>query len=929
MSAFLTWWPVLWAQTNVANNPAPRLTRQAAIAIQWLFIASDPGVGLRDSLLGGVLSWIKALSLICLVCWVVSWLIVGIKERIIAQGRWFDYLGLAAAILTPVSVALKVLEDAQRMPRYRIGTYPATTIMAILCILLFAAWAEIATVRTIRRVGRRSDALVHIALHIALALGVGVGLYLYRSGVLLAMVPIDPLTKKRPELHWMDGLNFGVRFGGTYMGFVVLFRVAWELVRELFLIRGRRLYSIARLSIYESNRKMWAPWVVGTVFLLVLAFTHWFLEPPRPAEMGRLYVGTLTLLCSILLTVMVTIMTPLSLPTDIQQQTIYTVVSKPVRRSELIWGRMLGYMFIVTVLMLAFGAISLLYLQRTVGGTLSDIELKAERVKPYKLVLLPPVNDVGSLPGKGKKLFVAGMVGGELHFRIFSFDGEMVVDTAEKKLTDRAEQIASLKKDLTPLWPPHRLSESEEKYLISAVASVVGHSLKDVNKAEYDRLIEQADQLRVRMQARVPIKGSLSFLDSHGKPHALGIDVGAEQPMKEPRSHIEGATPSTAIWRFGREVPDPFSPPGQIILLNREIPVRDFIFPGTVEWELDRVDTLTAQIKAAGAERSHPGVSTARLAQLDAAINRNQQELERARDDYRALLKHVADLKAEEAALAASGKNDEAEEAHKKAAALSSPRIRVEMTFNVYRTTKGKIGEAVYAEIEAINPITQRKYEGDVFPIKEYYTNQVSMPASILSGSDGTLQVQVRCLTNSQYLGMGESDLYLLSSSGNFGFNYMKGLFGVWLQAMVLTAIGVFAGTFLSWPVALLTTIFFFVAGQLAFAFLVDLSRQAILGGGPFESLIRIVAHDNQMSELTPTGAVVLAKTLDSLAMPVMSRIVYLVPNFQALDVSNLVADGFMVSWRVMLTNLLLAVGYALPFSFAGYLILKNREVAA
>ena len=174
------------------------------------------------------------------------------------------------------------------------------------------------------------------------------------------------------------------------------------------------------------------------------------------------------------------------------------------------------------------------------------------------------------------------------------------------------------------------------------------------------------------------------------------------------------------------------------------------------------------------------------------------------------------------------------------------------------------------------------------------------MPAWILAGSDGALQIQIRCLTQSQYLGMAESDLYLLSSSGNFGFNYMKGLFGVWLQAMVLTAIGVFAGTFLSWPVALLTTIFFFVAGQLAFAFLVDFSRQAIMGGGPFESLIRIISHDNQMSELTPTAAVVLAKTLDSLAMPVMSMLVYLVPNFQALDVSNMVADGFMVSWRMM-----------------------------
>lgn len=101
------------------------------------------------------------------------------------------------------------------------------------------------------------------------------------------------------------------------------------------------------------------------------------------------------------------------------------------------------------------------------------------------------------------------------------------------------------------------------------------------------------------------------------------------------------------------------------------------------------------------------------------------------------------------------------------------------------------------------------------------------------------------------------------------------------------------------------------------------------MGGGPFESLIRILTHENQMSELTPTSGVVLAKTFDSLVMPLMSMIVYVVPNFQALDVSNLVSNGFMVKWRDILGNTLLALAYAVPFSFAGYLILKNREVAA
>jgi hypothetical protein len=176
---------------------------------------------------------------------------------------------------------------------------------------------------------------------------------------------------------------------------------------------------------------------------------------------------------------------------------------------------------------------------------------------------------------------------------------------------------------------------------------------------------------------------------------------------------------------------------------------------------------------------------------------------------------------------------------------------------------------------------------------------------------------------------MSQSDLFLLADTGNFGENFMKGLFGVWLQALVLTAIGVFAGSFLSWPVALLTTFAFALAGHVAFASLLEFTRQSMLGGGPFESLIRLLSHDNMMSELSPTLAVVTAKTFDALVMPVMSRLVYVVPNFSAFDVSNTVSNGFSVHWSLMVVNTLLALAYALPFSVAGYFILKNREVAA
>ncbi|MFI5455855.1 MAG: ABC transporter permease [Isosphaerales bacterium] len=826
MSALFFSWPLVWAQANAPNPPAAGISRAWLVAVQWLFLASDPNFTTND-LFGGFLTWLKVVSLLCLVCWVVCWVVIGLKEGVVGRGRWDDYVGVAALVLTPLAVMLRVLESVQRIPVYRILGLGLTTTVILLCLALYVIWAEAAIARTTRRFGRPLDRWVLAGVHLALCLGLAVGLFLQQRGFLALF--LGPQLR----LTWRDGLVYGVRIGATYMGYIVFLRIAVMLVPEVVAVRGRRLYSIALLSIRESNRRMWAPWVVITVFLLVLAFTHWFLQPPRAAEMGRLYVGTLSLLCSVLLTVMVTIMTPLSLPTDIQQQTIYTVVSKPVRRLELIWGRMIGYMALVTVLVVVFGAISLFYLSRTVGATI------------------------------------------------------------------RATDALTLK------------------------------AKRENRMSEYKVLAEQGEQLRTRMQARVPVKGSLAFLDSRGTPHAMGIDVGNDQRMKEPRSHIEGGTMSMAIWSFG-VVPDPFTPPGRPpVFINRRIPLDEFLHAGTIEWHLDRVFELGAQIDEAKLTKSQPNVAAASVRQLDAAILRNQSELGRARGEYDALLKQDAELKSNATRAESSGNRDEAARLRRQAAALHSPPITVEMTFNVYRTTKGKIGEAVYAAIEAINPRTLRQFDGDVFGIKEYYTNSVLLPSSILAGSGGALRIQVRCLTPTQYLGMAESDLYLLAYSGGFGLNYMKGLFGVWLQAMVLTAIGVCAGTFLSWPVALLTTIFFFVAGQFAFVFLVDFSRQAIMGGGPFESLIRILTHDNQMSELTPTAGVVLAKTLDAIVMPLMSMIVYLVPNFQALDVSNTVADGYMVSWRVILENSLLALAYAVPFSFAGYLILKNREVAA
>jgi multidrug efflux pump subunit AcrB len=121
--------------------------------------------------------------------------------------------------------------------------------------------------------------------------------------------------------------------------------------------------------------------------------------------------------------------------------------------------------------------------------------------------------DVSKLPTKGKYQIIVAAVDNTLHFRMFDGDGKMVVDTDEKRLTEKATQIEKLRELLAQLWPPHELIESEKGQVISAVTSIVGHTLgleAALRKTFHIKKVEPlnsdaiAEELRRRFEAEVP-----------------------------------------------------------------------------------------------------------------------------------------------------------------------------------------------------------------------------------------------------------------------------------------------------------------------------------------------------------------------------------------------------------------------------------------
>jgi ABC-type transport system involved in multi-copper enzyme maturation permease subunit len=144
-------------------------------------------------------------------------------------------------------------------------------------------------------------------------------------------------------------------------------------------LRWRRIWAIAKLTILDVWRRRIV--AVYALLLLVFLFGSWFIDP-KPERQVYNYVEVVALATTVLVIVTTSLVASFSIPTDMRQQTIHTVVTKPVQRYEIVLGRYLGYMAVMTVALLGMTTVSLFYVERGVDEDAKFESLKA-RVPVY------------------------------------------------------------------------------------------------------------------------------------------------------------------------------------------------------------------------------------------------------------------------------------------------------------------------------------------------------------------------------------------------------------------------------------------------------------------------------------------------------------------------------------------------------------------
>ena len=266
--------------------------------------------------------------------------------------------------------------------------------------------------------------------------------------------------------------------------------------------------------------------------------------------------------------------------------------------------------------------------------------------------------------------------------------------------------------------------------------------------------------------------------------------------------------------------------------------------------------------------------------------------------------------------------------------------LPLELIVRVFRTYKGNIETGIQGSMQLRNPDTKLKSDLWTFTAKDASINSFNWPRKLddenrnpvdliddLVSKDGRLEVIVQCIDNAQYFGFAMPDCFIRLPDGSPLWNYIKAQVSIWVQMVLVIAIGVTCSTVVNGPVAMIFTAAYITLGffwQLFF----DVATGKQIGGGPLESLYRIVTQMNQMSPLPENFGTQMIVAVDSVLRAGMFSLAYLLPDFSKFSTVDYIAYGFYSPVNRLAQELTACLAFLAGLFVAGYFLLRTREVA-
>jgi hypothetical protein len=306
--------------------------------------------------------------------------------------------------------------------------------------------------------------------------------------------------------------------------------------------------------------------------------------------------------------------------------------------------------------------------------------------------------------------------------------------------------------------------------------------------------------------------------------------------------------------------------------------------------------------------------------------------------------------------------------------------VRCEITFDVYRTTKGFENQGVNCTFAFLSGNARRDaeaewrrrrgeelkkpdrpsvaeidnklseelgfYELAGKRVDDFHTQSLEVPAGLfknaLKDKPAPVTVRVRCDSRTQYVGMAKYDLYLRLDDPQgrtdrllFAVNFFKGALGILFLICLVVGVAVALSTYLSGVISWIVTMMLLVGG-LSQEFIRTVATGQIAGiqgsggqvEGPLTSLYRLSTREVAASQLEETTVKKVASGSDEVFRWLIRRVINVVPDVERFDFTSYVSEGFNIPAAQLGINFLLLAGYLLPWAILAFYLLRWREVA-
>jgi hypothetical protein len=188
-----------------------------------------------------------------------------------------------------------------------------------------------------------------------------------------------------------------------------------------------------------------------------------------------------------------------------------------------------------------------------------------------------------------------------------------------------------------------------------------------------------------------------------------------------------------------------------------------------------------------------------------------------------------------------------------------------------------------------------------------------TVPADSISSGD--FQIVFHCVNSAQTVGLMPDSLQMVASTQWFELNLIKSLAIIWMMSILVIILSVLCSTFLSWPIALVLTVLLLL-GHWGVSQIAD-------SAGP--GLGRQIVNDFKLTDVAISSVVSSGVDRLSKALTIFADAL---PDTSQFDAIGDIEQGVSISMDKFLDALLVLAGFGAPAIVVAYVIMCGKEVA-